>query len=292
MATPTDSSHSGRTYPLDAENAAEMARLMSQGRLVTKIMGGLFPERSDLSAIHDVLDIGCGPGGWVLDVARAYPEVEAVGIDISQLMIEYARSQARLQRVRNASFSVMDALKPLNFPDSSFDLVNARTIAGFVPTVVWPSLIAECVRISRPGGTIRLTECDVWGVTNSPAFERLLALCMQSSKLARCGFSPTGKDFGITPMLGRLLRVAGCKNIQRKAYANDFSAGTEAHAGMYQDFMVFFKLIQPFLIKGGLTTQEEVDQLYQQVLEETRSDDFCAMGFFLTVWAETPERVV
>ncbi len=291
MATPTDPSSSGGTYPLDAENAAEMARLMSQGRLVTKMMGGLFSERSDLSTIHDVLDIGCGPGGWVLDVARAYPEVKAVGIDISQLMIEYARSQAWTHRMPTASFRVMDALNPLDFSDNSFDLVNARTIAGFVPGALWPSLIGECVRVSRPGGTIRLTECDVWGVTNSPAFEQLIGLCMLSSKLAGCGFSPTGKDFGITPMLGRLLRDAGCRNIQRRAHANDFSSGTEAHAGMYQDFMVFFKLVQPFLIRMGITTQEKVDQLYQQTLEEARSDDFCAMAFFLTVWGETPERV-
>lgn len=291
MATPTDPSSSGGTYPLDAENAAEMARLLSQGRLVTKMMGGLFSERSDLSTIHDVLDIGCGPGGWVLDVARAYPEVNVVGIDISQLMTEYARSQAWTHHLQNASFRVMDVLKPLNFPDSSFDLINARTIAGFMPTTAWSSLLEECVRVSRPGGTIRLTECDLWGVTNSPAFERFIGLCMQASKLAGCGFSPTGKDFGITPMLGRLLRDAGCKNIQRRAHANDFSAGTEAHAGMYQDFMVFFKLVQPFLIKTGIVTQEEVDRLYQQTLEETRSDDFCAMAFFLTVWGETPECV-
>ncbi len=291
MATPTDPSSSGGTYPLDAENAAEMARLLSQGRLVTKMMGGLFSERSDLSTIHDVLDIGCGPGGWVLDVARAYPEVKVVGIDISQLMTEYARSQAWTHQLQNASFRVMDILKPLDFPDSSFDLINARTIAVFMPTTAWPSLLEECVRVSRPGGTIRLTECDLWGSTNSPAFEHFIELCMQASKLAGRGFSITGRDFGVTPMLGRLLRDAGCKNIQRKAHANDFSAGTEAHAGMYQDTMVFFKLVQPFLIKTGVTTQEEVDRLYQQTLEEMRSDDFCAVAFFLTVWAETPERV-
>jgi tRNA G46 methylase TrmB len=49
------------------------ARLMIQDRLLTKGMGGLFPERADLSNLHRILDIGCGPGAWALDMADAYP---------------------------------------------------------------------------------------------------------------------------------------------------------------------------------------------------------------------------
>src|SRR5712691_5576152 len=70
---PTDQPQSESTYFIDAESAAEMARLMIQDRLLTKGMGGLFPERADLSNLHRILDIGCGPGAWALDVADAYP---------------------------------------------------------------------------------------------------------------------------------------------------------------------------------------------------------------------------
>lgn len=73
MSTPADSSRNESTYVIDAENAAEMARLTRQDRLITKTMGGLFTEHSDLSGGHDVLDVACGPGGWVLDVARHIP---------------------------------------------------------------------------------------------------------------------------------------------------------------------------------------------------------------------------
>src|SRR5205807_8685362 len=131
MTTPADSSKSESTYVIDAENAAEMARLTNQDRLVTKVMGGLFPERSDHSTIHEILDIACGPGGWVLDVAHAYPEKRVSGIDISTLMIEYARYQAYIQSLNHVSFKIMDALEPLDFPDNSFDFVNARFISGF-----------------------------------------------------------------------------------------------------------------------------------------------------------------
>ena len=50
------------TYVIDAENAAEMARLMRQEQIVTAGMGGIFPEQSDLSEIRHVLDLACGPG--------------------------------------------------------------------------------------------------------------------------------------------------------------------------------------------------------------------------------------
>src|SRR5260370_3585286 len=78
------------TYVINAEDAAEMARLLDQDKLAMEVIGGIFPERTDLSNIYDVLDIGCGPGGWVHEVAHAYPEVAVTGIDISKRMIEYA----------------------------------------------------------------------------------------------------------------------------------------------------------------------------------------------------------
>src|SRR5437764_8840112 len=114
---PTNQPENESTYVIEAENAAEMARLMIQDRLLTKVMRGLFSKRSDdLANIRDILDIACGPGGWVLDVAHAYPKKRVVGIDISRLMIEYARAQAKVQWLENASFRVMDVLKPLDFP--------------------------------------------------------------------------------------------------------------------------------------------------------------------------------
>src|SRR5262245_18353656 len=88
-------------YFLDPESGAEMARLINLDRLTTASMGGLLPElRKDAVArIRRLLDIGCCPGGWVQEIALASPKIEAVGIDISQLMIEYAQAQAQVQHL-------------------------------------------------------------------------------------------------------------------------------------------------------------------------------------------------
>jgi ubiquinone/menaquinone biosynthesis C-methylase UbiE len=286
---PVDYTPDENSYFIDPENAAEMARLMKQDRLFTRGMGGLFPERSgDLTNINDILDIACGSGGWVLDVAHAYSKVQVTGIDMSKLMIKYARAQAKVQWLNNASFKVMNALKPLDFPDGSFDLVNARSIFGFMPTTAWPRLLQECMRIVRPGRVMRLTEFDTYGISNSPACEKINELGLRAFKLAGQSFSPDARSLGITPMLGRFLRNAGCINIRHMAHAIDYSAGTEAHAAMYENSMVVFKLSQPFLIKWGVATQEELDVLYDKALAEMMSDDFCGIWYYLTVYGTKP----
>lgn len=121
------------SYILDAENAAEMGRLTKQDRLITAGMGGLAASYHDLADTQQLLDIACGPGGWALDVATTFPQINVVGIDINRQMITYAQAQARALNVANADFQVMNALQPLTFPDSSFDMVNARFLVGFMP---------------------------------------------------------------------------------------------------------------------------------------------------------------
>src|SRR5438105_14305842 len=92
------------TYVIDAESGEETARLLNQDVLVTQIMGPLFPDGTDLAQIHDALDIACGPGGWGLEVARTYPKITVIGVDVSRTLAEYARARARVLGLDNAIF--------------------------------------------------------------------------------------------------------------------------------------------------------------------------------------------
>lgn len=285
MTMSSDSPKSGNVYFNDPNSGAEMVRLLDQDRLITQGMGGLLPERSnDFSGIHRVLDVACGPGGWAQEVAFAHPEMEVTGFDFSQAMIDYARMQAQVQGLHNASFLVMNLLKPLDFPDSSFDLVNARFI-NFLPAAAWPQLVQEFRRITRPGGFIRLTESEWWYFTTSPALENLNAMVIRALKI-QGSFSQTGRFTGILPMLGRLLREAGCVNIQLVPHVIDFSAGTKVYQGFRKDAAAVFKLFQPFIIRMGVATQEEMDPLYEQLLLEMQQDDFRGLMLPLTAWGE------
>ncbi len=285
MTVPGDASKSRNVYISDAESGAEMARLIDQDRLITKGMGGLFPERSnDFTGIHRVLDGACGPGGWALEIAYNHPEIEVVGFDVSQAMIDYANAQARVQGLDNASFEVMNLLKPLDFPDNSFDLVNIRFI-NFLPAATWPQFVRELARVTRPGGLIRLTESEWWYFSTSPALETLNSMVIKAIQV-QGGYSQTGRFTGILPILGSLLRDVGCINIKLVSHAIDFSFGTEAYEGFRRDASVVFKLFQPFIIRMGVATQEELDKLYDQMLLEMLQEDFCGLMLPLTALGE------
>jgi ubiquinone/menaquinone biosynthesis C-methylase UbiE len=278
---------SDNTYIL-GHSVTEMVRLTEQDRHFNEAMGGLLPAQVDLSGIHRVLDVASGPGGWVLELAQAYPQMQVVAIDIDPGMISYATEQARASRLDNTRFLVMNALDPLDFPDASFDLVNARFMVGFLPTTAWPAVLGEFMRITRTGGIIRLTEQE-WTGCSSAAYEATQRLTFLASLRAGVNsYAPDVRHIGITPQLRRYLHQAGCVNIQEVASALDFSAGTAAHLSVYQDLAVAQQLLQPFKVTMGVATQEELDHLNRQLEIEMLAEDFYGIMYLLTVWGKKP----
>jgi hypothetical protein len=50
------------------------------------------------------------------------------------------------------------------------------------------------------------------------------------------------------------------------------------------------KLVQPFLIKAGVTTEEEVEGYYQQMITDFMSEDFHAAWYFTSVYGVRREK--
>ncbi|GAC1358276.1 MAG: hypothetical protein NVSMB38_41250 [Ktedonobacteraceae bacterium] len=278
------------TYVIDTESGAEIARLTDQDRLMTRTMGTLLPHTLALSTASHILDVACGPGGWATDVAFQYPEINVTGIDISQSMIQYANAQAKVRRFSNLNFLVMDILQQtLAFADNSFDVVNARFMISFMHKEAWPRVIGEFMRVLRPGGILTLTEVDDWGISTSAALERLKCLFYRAFCVdGRC-FESDGRHFGITPMLRQFLQDAGCQNISEQAYVLNSSRGMKTYESNYKNFQYLLKLVQPFVLKMNVTTQEELDALYEQALIEMLSHEFHALWYFFSTWGEKPK---
>ncbi len=277
------------TYLLDAESALEMARLLDQDRVMTKGMNGVLSEQedADLPGVTHILDIGCGPGGWVNEVAQQYPRIEVTGIDISKNTINYAKAHAQVRKLNNAHFVVMNALKPLDFPDAFFDIVNMRTVVGFVPLAQWIPYLTECKRVLRPGGILRLTEGE-YGFTNKPMLEQFMALLNIAQHKAGRSFSPTGHTAGMITMLRPLLKQIGMQNIQSKSHMIDYSFAMEAHEEGLEDIKFALELVQPLLIGTKVITSEAYAEMHAQILEEIQAEDFSGLTIMLTVWGEKP----
>ena len=278
MTIPEQPSQYGHGYVLNQESAAEKARLLLQDRMLNEAMGGLIPEHKKeyLQKVRQVLDIGCGPGGWALDVAKTYEHMHVIGIDNSKTMIAHAQEEKKLHELKNIEFEEMDALEPLRFADSTFDLVNIRSAVGYVPQNDWHRLLKECYRITKVGGILRLTEADNMGT--------------QAMRKFGYGFSPDGATLGITPVLSRLLKEAGYENIGLQSYFFDFSYGTALYSSHRQNIEFVFEVARPLLVQAGVVTQGEIEKLYVQMLEEIRDAQFRGVEYFLTTWGKRLAR--
>jgi ubiquinone/menaquinone biosynthesis C-methylase UbiE len=276
-------SSSSHTYVFNPESPTEMARLINQDRILTQSMGGPFSGLSDTSSLGNILDLGCGPGGWVLDVAFALPEAAVKGVDISHIMIDYANTCARTRQLPNASFAVMDISRSFDFPDASFDLVNARTLFAVLKRDSWPAFLRECRRVLRPGGFLRLSEPLDFGHTSSAAVNRIGSLCTQVITQAGYGFAPDGTFFGFTHLMTHWLQEQGYQHIHRQANTLDFSAHADAWAGQYHNIEVLCYQLKPLIVKQGLIAEVAFDRLQQQALADMQREDFFALGFSLTV---------
>lgn len=275
-------------YYANVEDPGEFARLLLQERLMTKALGPLLPADCDPGKITHVLDIACGPGGWAIDVALAYPHMHVVGIDISSAVVTAARSYAQGDGARNVTFLEMDAREPLAFPDNTFGFVNARFMQSVLLREQWPALIQECARVTWPGGVVRLTEFEA-GVTNSLAVGQANLLFGKALYAAGLGFSPSGSGVGITPMLAKFLSDAGIMALHSQAFALDAgSHGTEAAKGWVELLMVFFYTLSPFIVRQKLATQEELDRLAIQALAEMNNEEFRSLLYLLSVWGSVP----
>jgi SAM-dependent methyltransferase len=84
-----------------------------------------------------VLEIGCGPGSLLAELAREHPETEFVGIDIDPQMIEHARDHHQGANIR---FEVVDLSRKRVVDDAAFAysidvLHHIRALPLFLPGV-------------------------------------------------------------------------------------------------------------------------------------------------------------
>jgi len=275
------------TYVFDVDSTQEIERLVNQDRFITRAMGGALAELPPLPLKAQVLDIACGPGGWVLDVAHERPDAKVYGIDVSLTMVDYAKARAHSQGIVNAFFEVMDIRQPLTFASASFDMINIRFLVVALKRTMWPPLLAECKRLLRPGGLLRLTEIDDFGVTSSAACEQITALILQVFQQAGYGFSAGGNTLGMSPALLKLCKEQGLEDLHLRSFIADYSAGTDVWISYCQNAKTATLQAKPMLINSGLLTDEQFEQLYQQLITEMNDKYFAAIWSGTSIWVRT-----
>ena len=142
----------GGDYPIE-RRAGEIERLRIQGEALAADTE-LMLDRIGVRPGWRCLDLACGPRG-ITDAlsARVGPAGHVTGLDFDPAFIAAARESAPA----NVAFETGDAYRT-GLPDAGFDLVHVRFLAC---TAGEPErLVAEAVRLARPGGYVALQEAD------------------------------------------------------------------------------------------------------------------------------------
>lgn len=106
-------------------------------------------EMTRLTGGETALDLACGTGDITFALASRLAKGRAIGLDITQGMLDIAESKRREARVENVSFHRGDIMS-LPFADQTFDCVTGGYALRNVPDIAGG--LAEIFRVLKPGG--------------------------------------------------------------------------------------------------------------------------------------------
>jgi ubiquinone/menaquinone biosynthesis C-methylase UbiE len=113
-----------------------------------------------------VLDLACGTGAFLSDLAVAFPRARLIGVDLSPAYLAEAHAAAP------GAALVQAKAEQLPFADASLDAVSAVYLFHELPPKVRVAVAAEIGRVLKPGGRFALA--DSIQPTDEPRLARLL----------------------------------------------------------------------------------------------------------------------
>ncbi|KAG0197243.1 hypothetical protein BGX28_009256, partial [Mortierella sp. GBA30] len=207
--------------------------------------------------VRSILDVGCGPGTWTMEMANEFPDATITGIDMSTVFPTTIIPG-------NCHFLQHNILDPLPFQDNTFDFVYQRLLIAGLRPQDWIWVLSELERVTKPGGWIELVEVDGYGGNNGPMTTKLW-------QWIECAMASRGisVNIGTQPGLVPLLHQTKAINLTQEI----FRLPTGDHGGkigtlLKENEQAFFGAMAPMVVHGaGVNIDEYEDAVMTSAVE-------------------------
>ena len=258
---------------------AEQQRLERQAEELAHDSAALFDEIGVREGWR-VVEIGCGPQGCLgLLSQRVGAAGRVVGVELSAEQVERARAFAAANQCANVEVLCADG-RSTGLAGDAFDLVTSRLVLVNVPEP--ERIVAEMVRLARPGGAVAFHEPDATAQRIDPphpAQGRLLEL------LARYG-EMNGIDRSIGLRVPRMLRDAGLVEVRVNALVHAYPPGH----GRRMLVLDFVENVRSRMLEKGLILEAELSELTSALRRHLEDPGTLVVSsLFLQVWGRKRE---
>ncbi|KAI8143712.1 S-adenosyl-L-methionine-dependent methyltransferase [Fennellomyces sp. T-0311] len=237
----------------------ESDRIHMQHWIVKLAFSGNFdsPVGSMLEQGINVLDAGCGPATWPLEMAEMFPQSKFYGVDISPVFPMQIKPS-------NCEFLLHNLSDPLPYPNNYFGFVHQRLLVMGIVDDDWIKIAKDYVRVTQPGGWIELTECTMPDIVNGgPNMTTLMTAVGAIAK-------SKGLNTRVSLELASILKQAGCVNITERKVVSPIKHGGKLGELLWDDFYTMFSALRPMVVKSrpDLETPEAYDKFLRESAAE------------------------
>ena len=147
-----------------------------------------------LIALITVLDLGCGHGHSLTELAARAAAGHVVGVDPSELMVEIASRRNRMPINAARVDVVLASAESLPFPEGAFDKVLCVHVLYFWTDI--GACLREIARVLKPGGRFALLFCT----KSDPATAAFPAEIYRFPALTDVATALEGASFDVSPI--------------------------------------------------------------------------------------------